>query len=384
MSETLLIAGGGIAGLACALAGAKAGYEAAVFEQADELQEFGAGMQLGPNAAHALSWLGIGEELDKFAGFPEEVRIIDGITGRMLNRVRLGEGFKATYGAPYRVIHRGDLLEVLAKACAKQKAISINLSSPVSDFSQEDGVSLVVKRKKFSGTALIGADGLRSTVRAQLLDDGGPELTGHTIGRALIPAEIMPVPDSAVHLWMLPGGHVVHYPIRGGKAFNLVAAYDAPWDEEGWNAPASKDEIEAWFEECTGVLRQVLATASDWRKWAGADRPPQDKWGVGRVTLVGDAAHGVLPYLAQGAAMALEDAASLGHLLSENRDLYEVFRSYETLRQPRTERLYRETRAAGQAYHAGGAVRLARNMVLRTMNETSALKRLDWLYSWSL
>ncbi|MGI9371818.1 MAG: FAD-dependent monooxygenase, partial [Hyphomicrobiales bacterium] len=368
MAETLLIAGGGIAGLATALAVAKAGYEAAVFEQADELQEFGAGMQLGPNAAHALVQLGIGKELNKAAGFPEEVRILDGITGRTLNTVRLGEGFEKTYGAPYRVIHRGDLLDALAKACAKQKRITINLSSPVSKISIDDDVSVTVKRKKISGSALVGADGIRSFVRSELVNDGGPELSGQTIGRALIPAEIMPVPESAVHLWMLPGGHVVHYPIRGGKAYNLVAAYDAPWEDEGWNAPATKDEIETWFEDCTGVLRQVLAAAPEWRKWAGADRAPGTAWGVGPATLVGDAAHGVLPYLAQGAAMALEDAATLGNMLSDTKECAAAFRAYEALRQPRTERLYRETRAAGQAYHAGGATRLARNMVLRTMS----------------
>jgi len=383
MSDDILIAGGGIAGLAVALGVAGIGRRARVFEQADGFHEFGAGLQLGPNAGRALQYLGIGAEIDEAAGYPEEVRIMDGMTGKTLNTVTLGKSFQKFYGAPYRVIHRGDLLRLLVNACKTQKSVELNLSSPVKDLTVSNGApALKVGAKTIKGAAIIGADGVRSTIRAKTLNDGGPEPAGHIIGRALLPGHIMPDPSPVVCLWLVPGGHVVHYPIRGGDDFNVVAAYDGEWTDEGWNSTASKEEIEAPFEHSTGKLRDILATVREWHKWAGADRRPASIWGEGPVTLIGDAAHGVLPYLAQGAAMSLEDACVLARELKSYADPASAFRTYEAARAPRVKQLREKSRSLGSMYHAGGPLRLARNLALRAMSETAARSRLDWIYNW--
>jgi 2-polyprenyl-6-methoxyphenol hydroxylase-like FAD-dependent oxidoreductase len=383
MSDEVLIAGGGIGGLAAALGVAMVGRSARVFEQADAFQEFGAGLQLGPNAHRALEFLGIGSEIDTVASQPEEVQILDGVTGKQLSTITLGEEFRNIYGAPYRVIHRGDLLRLLVKACKRQKNIELNLSSPVKGLTVEKGVpALKAGGKLIKGAAIIGADGVRSTIRAETINDGGAVPTGHIIGRALIPGHIMPDTSPVVCLWMLPGGHVVHYPIRGGKDYNVVAAFDGNWQEDGWTAPASKAEIEERFEHCTGRLRDILAVVREWHKWAGTDRNPIKVWGDGPVTLIGDAAHGVLPYLAQGAAMSLEDACVLSRELKSAPDPTSAFRAYETERAPRVKRLRETSRNLGTMYHAGGPVRLARNIALRAMGETAARSRLDWIYNW--
>ncbi|MEM7425037.1 MAG: FAD-dependent monooxygenase [Pseudomonadota bacterium] len=385
MAEDILIAGAGIGGLASALALAQGGNRVRVLEQASDIEEIGAGLQLGPNAADVLQRLGVDEEVSALAGFPDEVRILDGLTGRRLNRVVLDEEFRARFGAPYRVIHRGDLLGILHRACDQHSAIAIETGAKLKDFKTEEDMVLVESQAgPRTAHALIGADGIHSTVREKLLGDGPAEFAGHVIARSLIPAQGMPLKDNAVCLWLLPGGHIVHYPVRGGEQFNLVVAWDEIWQDEGWSARAIAHDVTAVAKKAVKPLRSVLDAAPSWRKWAAADRPPSNRWGKGRVTLVGDAAHPVLPYLAQGAVMALEDAVVLADCVAHEPELRQALRAYEHARKPRLARMHEMCRKAGLAYHAGGGFRFIRNLILRTMSGKASRNRVAWIYDWRL
>ncbi len=383
MTDDFIIAGAGIGGLAAALALSQAGKQVRVLEQAADIAEIGAGLQLGPNASSVLQKLGIDDDISKLASFPDEVRMLDGVSGKQLNRVVLDEEFRERFGAPYRVIHRGDLLGTLLRACRQQPSIAIETNAQVRSFSAEaSSIAVESKAGKRSAGALIGADGNRSSVRAQLLEDGPPEFAGHIIARALVPAIDMPLKDNAVCLWLLPGGHVVHYPVRGGEAFNLVVAWDGSWEDDGWSAPAEAIEVAAITKQAVAPLRSVIKAAPSWHKWAAADRMPAEKWGEGRVTLLGDAAHPVLPYLAQGAVMALEDAIVLRDAIGSHDETAEAFRTYEAARQPRLKQMLEMCRKAGLAYHAGGGFRHIRNFVLRAMSGNASRNRVAWIYDW--
>ena len=384
MAKQYLIAGAGIGGLASALALAKGKQRVCVLEQSPLVEEIGAGLQLGPNASSVLQALGVDEEVSSFAGFPEEVRILDGLTGKTLNKVALGPDFVERFGAPYRVIHRGDLLGVLLRAAEARKTIKIETSSKVQSYSDlgERGVEVETDAGRRKGSLLIGADGIRSSVRAQLLGDGGPTPAGHVIARSLVSSAHMPVSDNAVTLWLVPGGHVVHYPVRQGRVFNLVAAWDGDFAEATWGMGAEAGEVEALAEGADARLKDILKAAPNWRKWAAAHREPVTTWGAGHVTLLGDAAHPVLPYLAQGAVMALEDAVVLAAQLDAHESAEKALRAYEAARQPRLAQMYDMCRKAGMAYHAGGPFRFIRNLVMRRMSDTASRNRVAWIYDW--
>lgn len=384
MSKQILIAGAGIGGLGAALALAKGKQRVCVLEQAPLVEEIGAGLQLGPNATGVLQQIGVDEEVSAFAGFPDAVRIRDGLTGKTLNEVRLGPDFVDRFGAPYRVIHRGDLLGLLLKAVQARKTINLETSARVTSFVDhgDKGVEVETASGRRKGGLLIGADGIRSAVRTQLLNDGSPTHAGHIIARSLVSAAQMPTSDNVVTLWLVPGGHVVHYPLRSGRVFNLVAAWDGDWAEETWGMGAEAVEVEALAVGAHEELREILAAAPNWRKWAAAHRAPAPTWGTGHVTLLGDAAHPVLPYLAQGAVMALEDAVVLADEVSKTEALPEALRSYEAARQPRLAQMYEMCRKAGLAYHAGGAFRMIRNFILRRMSDTASRNRVAWIYDW--
>ena len=384
MAKQILIAGAGIGGLAAALALAKGKQRVCVLEQAPLVEEIGAGLQLGPNATSVLQALGVDEAVSSFAGFPEEVRIRDGMSGKTLNTVRLGDDFVKRFGAPYRVIHRGDLLSALFKAVQERKSIKLETSARVQGFEDlgEKGVEVETAKGRRKGGLLVGADGIRSAVRAEVVGDGPPTDAGHIIARSLVSSAQMPISDNAVTLWLVPGGHVVHYPLRGGRVFNLVAAWDGDWAEATWGMAAEAAEVEALAENAHPQLREILAAAPNWRKWAAAHRAPVDTWGRGNVTLLGDAAHPVLPYLAQGAVMALEDAVVLADQLAKTDAIPDGLRAYEAARQPRLTQMYDMCRKAGMAYHAGGVFRMIRNLILRRMSDNASRDRVAWIYDW--
>jgi salicylate hydroxylase len=394
-SRPVLIAGAGIGGLTAALALAQRGFPVAVFEQAERLAEIGAGIQLSPNAARVLIALGLRERLARRAVAPQELRVMSARGARVLARAPLAAG-AAQGDAPYWMIHRGDLQAALLEAVRADTAITLHLGARVDDFVLDgDGVTISAAGGH-RGCALIAADGLWSRLRARLGHRDEPRFARRVAWRALIAADAVP-PDArapAVTLWFDGDNHLVHYPVRGGDLINVVAIVGDDWHEAGWNAPGARAEILARYDAATWppTARTLLAAAPQWHKWALYDRPPIGEaganagtaWGRGAVTLLGDAAHPMLPYLAQGAAMAIEDAWVLARALSEQcDDAAAALRGYEQERHGRTARVQHAAHRTGTVYHLGGGAALLRRLALAAMGGRWLIARYDWIYGWT-
>jgi salicylate hydroxylase len=383
---SIAVVGGGIAGAAAAIALARKGFDVAVFEQAAAAETSGAGVQIGPNAARALQAIGAYDAVVEQTTAPQALAIHNGETGAVLSEIPFGRSFETRYGAPYRVGHRADLLNALLRTAAAHPGISFRYDSRVIAQTAEssgrrrltlaDGTTNVVE-------AVIGADGIRSTVRAELLRDGPPAPSGHRLYRALLRRAAAPLGIRAdrVSLYLLSNAHAVAYAVAGGSLINLVVVAGGHGDGHDWSAPAEQAEVIAALPRRAAVLDELLHAAPSWTRFTGADRPPAARWGEGTVTLVGDAAHPALPFLAQGAAMALEDAAVLGGLAGGG-PLAESFRAYERHRLARTTRLTMAARRQGSLYHHAGLAGRLRDLVLRLTPGPVAIRRLDWLYGW--
>ncbi len=382
----IVIAGGGIAGIACALAAARAGHEAVVLEQAGAFEEVGAGIQMGPNGRRALEALGAWDAVAASVVYPEGIRIRRARDGAGLGRLPARGAFEARFGSTYQLIHRADLLAGLIEAAQAQGGITLRTGFQVREYKTcHDSVMVEsVTAENLSGDLLIGADGIRSTVRARLLADGPPVFAGHILYRALV--DITSVPDMVdkanVNLWLHKGGHVVHYPVSGGRKFNIVAAVNESWDGKRLNEPSRADILRKVFADVAAPLRALLDIPDTWLRWIGADRKPAARWGAGPVTLAGDAAHPTLPYLASGAVMALEDAVVLGRELAQNADMEKALRTYETARQPRTARIVKSSHRLAAVYHAGNPLAFFRDRMIRLTFGAHGLERMAWLYSW--
>ncbi len=383
-AHPILIAGGGIAGIASALGLARDGRHVRVFEQADAFEAVGAGLQLGPNAVRALKYLGAWDDIAPTTFAPPAIFIRDGRSGRILQEIRLGSDFGHRFGEPYRVIHRADLLSALIARAKAEAGIELVTGTKVERFADKGGyIELTLPAETVRGEALIGADGIRSVIRKNLGGNDGPELHPQILFRALTPIE-QPLPErlAAITLWLCRSGHVVHYPVRAGTALNVVAAVNGTWTHEGWSSPGNRQEVIAHFANIDQDLFHVLAISSPWLKWAAADLPSARFWSRNRVTLIGDAAHAALPYLAQGAAMALEDAVALSRSTRRTDTIAAAFRAYEELRRARTARIAAESRRLGRIYHAEGALRVVRNAILRLTDPAGFLDRLAWIYGY--
>ncbi len=382
----IAIAGAGIAGLAAAIGLARHGHAVRVFERAAAIEEFGAGLQIGPNAATALEKLGVWREVERITHVPGCIAVRDGVSGEPLTTIELSGVFENRFGKPYRVAHRGDLLQALLEASRGHANIEIHTGAEVTGFDDTDTVKLdLADGPTARADVLIGADGIRSAVRRRIFPHTAIRDAGHTIFRSLIPTSAAPeTADLAnVTLWLCPNGHVVQYPLNRGR-LNLVAIHESAQTIDGWRTPASPGEVSALFRACCPALLALLEAPQSWRKWPGADIEPSAPWGDGNVTLIGDAAHASLPYLAQGAAMALEDAATLSDLLAEPAgEVSDVLRRYESHRHVRTARIVHQSRRMGRVYHMTGMAAAARNQVMRSMPDAYMLKRIAWIYQWT-
>jgi len=388
-----LIAGAGIGGLSAALCLARAGFRVSLFDQAEALAEVGAGLQLSPNASAILRDLGALDSLIPASLAPRAVRIRRARDGATLSVLPL-EHAEQRWGAPYLLAHRADLQRALLEVVARDEAIELCLGAAVTDFSAgADGVAITVergaRRLEWTGDFLIGADGSRSLLRERLFGPhaGVLRFSGRTAWRALIEAERAPpsLRQDETSLWLGRRAHLVHYPLRGGAVVNVVAIVDedirAANGADFWSRPGDAAFLEARFGDWAMSARDLLGAATEWRKWPLYDRDPLADWTAGRVALLGDAAHPMLPFLAQGAAQAIEDAWALGAALSRGVDIVQGLVAYQLARQARAARTQRESRRQGSLYHLSGPAALARDVAFRALGGARMLARYDWLYN---
>jgi salicylate hydroxylase len=389
----VIVAGAGIAGLTTALALARAGLRTTLLEQAAKLEETGAGIQLGPNATRVLIALGLREQLASSVMTPQAIRVMAGGSAREIVRIPLGSETERRYGSPYWTIHRGDLQSALAAAAQATPDIALKLGARVEDFATHtNGITVRARSDgrglEEHGLALIGADGVWSTLRAQIQGRQQPPRFRHrTAWRTLVPANAVPEEfrQPLVHLWLGQDAHLVHYPVKGGRLINIVGIVHDEWKEIGWSAAGNRAEILRHFARWSWAepARALIAIPDQWLKWALYDHKAPFRGGRGPVTLIGDAAHPMLPFLAQGAGMAIEDAAVIAAMLAKYRnDPADALRAYEGARWHRTARAQQVSRKQGRIYGLSGPEALVRNLALRAMGGEKLLSRFDWLYSW--
>ena len=392
MKKQVLIAGGGIGGLAAALGASRGGWDVRLYERAPAFSEVGAGVQLGPNVVRRLQAWGLQQALQAVAAFPERLQVRSALSGRELAATALGNDIVQRYGAAYATVHRADLHQLLLQAVQARDAVQLNLSLSIDHHTEANGAVLVrtSRGKEVEGDALIGADGLWSATRTRLLGDGPPRVSGHLAYRALVPQAALPpaLRTRQVTAWLGPRLHVVQYPVRRGELQNLVVIVQgpAPQDLQNWDHAANAADLEkALAGTCTALqdlVRRIPAYGSGWRLWPLSDRPPllsAAQMAQGLVALLGDAAHPMRPYLAQGAGMAIEDAAQLQHALSmHDLDVSLRLRRYALNRWQRNARVQARSQRNGRIFHATGPVRWGRDAALRLLG--SRLLDLPWLY----
>jgi 3-hydroxybenzoate 6-monooxygenase len=387
-NEPILIAGGGIGGLAAALALSRRGFGVKVLEQSAQIGEIGAGIQLGPNAFSAFDALGIGERARSRAVYTDRILMMDAVDESEVVNMPLGEPFRRRFGNPYAVSHRADLHLSLLEGAREGGRVEILTSTCLRRVEPHGDHVIAIddQDRVHRGAALVGCDGVKSVVRQQFVNDP-VRVTGHVVYRAVVeesefPAELK---VNAPCLWAGPDCHVVHYPLRDGHQYNLVVTFHSHRNEEWGVTDGSRDEVLEHFQGIARKPRQLLDLPKSWRRWATADREPIDRWSFGRVTLLGDAAHPMMQYLAQGACMALEDAVTLGEALDAERgDLEAAFRRYEAARVTRTARVVLMTREMGRIYHARGVERLVRNDLFKGRTPERYYDSVEWLYGWKV
>lgn len=391
MTRQALIVGGGIGGLAAAAAAARAGWEARLFERAAQFSEAGAGIQLGPNATRILFGWGLREQFETVAAFPETLRVRGALDGRELGALELGDRFGRRYGAPYATVHRADLQQLLLEE-ARARGVELCLASPMQGATvQGDAVLLEGPGgKQVEGDALVAADGLWSAVRGSVIASGPPRDTGHVAYRALAAQRDLPVRVRGfdIRVWLGPRLHVVAYPVGGGARLNVVVLVEGQGraaDLRDWDQAATFSALQAAAGPLCPELQELLIAMPGWRLWTLHDRDPvrgADEISRGPIALAGDAAHPMLPYFAQGAGMAIEDAKELERAFASVRegiaDVPLALRRYALNRWQRVARVQALSRRNGWIFHASGPLRWARDMSLRLLS--TRLLDQPWLY----
>ena len=388
-TQTMVIAGGGIGGLAAALACSRTGWQVSLLEQALEFGEVGAGIQLGPNAVRVLQAMGVEEALRRVAAFPERLEVRNALTTQLLGMLPLGQRAQQRYGAPYITIARADMHGLLLEAVRAQGGVNLHLDSRVVGIAQDAQQVRVqtVQDQTFEAPVLLGADGLWSQVRKQVVaDDAPPRVTGHLAFRAMVPQS-----DLSAHLrsqvvtaWMGPDFHAVHYPVRSGEWLNVVCIVHGTvaGDPQSWDHSANAHELRSRMELAGGALHELIHAIPLWRLWPLTDREPMTsaaQHAKGRIALLGDAAHPMRPYLAQGAGMAIEDAAALAHCLQEvPNDVPQALARYAAMRWQRNARVQARAIRNGQIYHLRGLPQVGRDIALKLLG--ARLMDVPWLY----
>ena len=384
----VIVAGGGIGGLAAALALVRQGFEVLVLEQAPEIGEIGAGIQLGPNAFHAFDALGVGDKARSRAVYTDCMVMHDAIDESLVGRLETGEAFRQRFGNPYAVIHRADVHLSLLEGAQETGRVQFLTNTRLERIEQNaDSVTAYDQHAKaHRGIALIGADGVKSVVREAFVNDP-PRITGHVVYRAVVDKADFPasLQWNAASLWAGPKCHLVHYPLRGGEQYNVVVTFHSRQEEQWGVTEGSKEEVQSYFQGISPLPRQLIDLPKSWKRWATADREPIGQWSFGRVTLLGDAAHPTTQYMAQGACMAMEDAVTLGEALRvHGNDWAQALDLYQRARVARTARIVLSGREMGRIYHAMGVERLVRNSLWKGRTQERFYDAVEWLYSWNV
>ncbi len=387
-SLPVIVAGGGIGGLAAALALVRQGFTVKVLEQAPEIGEIGAGIQLGPNAFHAFDALGVGEKARGRAVYTDYMVMHDAIDEYQVGKIPTGEAFRQRFGNPYAVIHRVDVHLSLLEGAQETGRVEFLTSTRVERIEQDESSVTVYDQhgNAHKGVALIGADGVKSVVRQQFVGDPA-RVTGHVVYRAVVDKKDFPqdLQWNAASIWVGPNCHLVHYPLRGGEQYNVVVTFHSRQQEEWGVTEGSKEEVQSYFQGICAKARQLIDLPKSWKRWATADREPIGQWTYGRVTLLGDAAHPTTQYMAQGACMAMEDAVTLGEALRvNNNDWPKALDMYQRARVARTARIVLSSREMGRIYHAKGVERLIRNDLWRGRSPERFYDAMEWLYGWNV
>lgn len=384
----VLVSGGGIGGLAAALALVRQGFQVQVFEQAAEIGEIGAGIQLGPNAFHAFDALGVGEKARGRAVYTDYMVMHDALDEYQVGKIPTDDAFRRRFGNPYAVIHRVDVHLSLLEGTQETGRVAFKTSTRIERVEQDaDGVTAYDQHgQAYRGQALIGADGVRSMVRQQYVNDPA-RVTGHVVYRAVVDKADFPqdLQWNAASIWVGPNCHLVHYPLRGGEQYNVVVTFHSRKAEEWGVTEGSKEEVQSYFQGICPKARQLIDLPKSWKRWATADREPIAQWTYGRVTLLGDAAHPTTQYMAQGACMAIEDAVTLGEALrTTGNDWPQALDLYQRARVARTARIVLSSREMGRIYHAKGVERLIRNDLWRGRSPERFYDAMEWLYGWNV
>jgi salicylate hydroxylase len=395
-SRTIFIAGAGIGGLTASLAFARQGFRVVLLEKTERLEEAGAGLQLSPNASRVLIDLGLEPRLAARAATPDAISIMSARSGGEIARLPLGEAATARAGAPYWVVHRADLQAALLAEVNDNPDIELRLGCQFEDVARHTKGLTVVQRSGMTrqqelALALVGADGIWSTVRHQLFPEARPRFSGLIAWRGTLDATQLPrdYTSRRVQLWMGPNAHLVTYPISGARLINVVAVVPGEWSRPGWSEPGAVTEIKNAFANSPwpGNARMLVGAVEDWRKWALFTVSDGGEWTDGATALLGDAAHAMLPFGAQGAAMAIEDAAVLAKCLGESQNeggptISAAMQRYARLRRSRVTHIQHAARGAGRIFHLTGPAAYARDLAIRAMGADRLLARQNWIYDW--